>query len=46
MLGGNEDDGSVFMIQFMMGEDKFASVAANWTRQIPMLLFGTDGKEV
>ncbi len=46
LMGGNSEDGNVFMIQFMMGEGKFESVAANWTRQVPMLVFGTDGEEV
>ncbi len=44
VAGGNLDDGSVFMVQFMSNETRFEAVQRDPARMFSMLFFGTDGE--
>ena len=45
MIGGNRDEGCLYMTQFRMNPEKFEEVDNNFDEFGPMLFLGTDGKD-
>jgi carboxylesterase type B len=46
MMGGNTNEGSMYMVQFLLNEELFQEVAEDFDTQAPILMLGVDEDEI